>query len=389
MNVRIRVAHVITRLCQGGAQVNTFHSVRLATPDRFEVDLISGPTGGPEGSIESSIREAGLKITAIPTLVRNPSPLKDWQALRDLTQCFRARQYHIVHTHTSKAGFIGRWAAHRAGTPIIIHTPHGHIYDGYFRSLTARVYLALERRAARWTDRMVCLTGNEKAVYEKLSIGDPAKYTEIFSGIDLSAFKNIAAERDAVREEFAIPKNAFVVGGVGRLERVKGFTYLIGAARALSESIPDLHVLIAGDGAERQRLRTEAAALGSRVHFTGMRADIARLMAGMDILAVPSLNEGMGRVVLEAGASGLPVIAARVGGLPDVVEDGVTGILVPPRNPAALAEALASLASAPERRTAMGAAARRKVVPAFGLEAMVARIEALYEELIKEKHIVP
>jgi len=155
---RIRVAHVITRLCTGGAQENTFHTVRLANRDRFEVDLISGPTRGGEGSIEEAVRAAGIEIQREPLLVRSPAPLRDMITLWRLTRRFRDRQYDIVHTHTSKAGFLGRLAAERAGTPIVVHTPHGNIFHGYFSGWLTRIFVWMERHAARRTDRIIELT---------------------------------------------------------------------------------------------------------------------------------------------------------------------------------------------------------------------------------------
>jgi len=382
--IRVRVAHVITRLCRGGAQENTFHTVRLADRDRFEVDLISGPTTGPGGSIEPRLRDAGIPILRIPELVRRVSPLRDWRALRSLTRLFRERRYDIVHTHTSKAGFIGRVAARRAGVPLIVHTPHGHIFHGYFPALLTRIFVRMERYAAGFTDRIIALTARGIEEHLGQGIGRRDQYVAIFSGIDLEPFERARAVRTATREALGVAPDDLLVGGAGRLEPIKGFTYFIQAAEMIGGALPQARFVLAGDGSMRGVLERRAAGLGNRFRCLGFRADMADLMAALDIFVLPSNNEGMGRVLLECGAAGTPAVATNVGGVPEVLEDGATGILVPPRDPAALARAVIDLARDPIRRLRMGEAARTKVVPAFGLVRMVRLIEELYGTLIEE-----
>jgi len=394
---KIRVAHIITRLCKGGAQENTFHTVRLHNRKRFEVDLIAGHAHGPEGSIEEAVRAAGIEIQREPWLVRNPAPLRDLLTLHRLTERLHRGRYDIVHTHTSKAGWLGRIAAHRAGVPLVVHTPHGNIFDGYFPAPVTRAFVWMERHAARRTHRIIELTpgGIEEHLAE--GIGQREQYRVIFSGIDVSPYADAIAHRAATRaallpvvagspDPATCPSEGLLLfGAVGRLEPVKGFTHFIDAAHRVAAVLPNAHFILAGDGSQRAALERQAAPLGERFQFLGLRHDIPSLMAAFDILVVPSLNEGMGRVLLEAGAAAVPVVASRVGGIPDVVDDGETGLLVPPKDAAALADALLELAAQPERRRLMGDTARAKVVPAYSLEEMVRQIEALYEELLDEK----
>jgi glycosyltransferase involved in cell wall biosynthesis len=382
---KIRVAHVITRLCKGGAQENTFHTVRLADTERFEVDLISGPTHGREGSIEAAIGAAGIPILREPFLTRNPAPLRDWITLRRLTRRFREGRYDIVHTHMSKAGFLGRLAAERAGVPIVIHTPHGNVFHGYFHPALTRLFVWMERHGARRTDRIIELTkgGIEEHLAE--GIGRREQFSVVFSGIDVAPYENAFARREATRQALGVGAGELLVGGVGRLEPVKGFIHFIEAAHTISAELPHCRFALVGDGALADVLRRESEALGERFVFTGLREDMPDLMAAMDVLVVPSINEGMGRVLLEAGAAGVPVVASRVGGIPDIVDEGETGILVTPRDGEAIAAALRELLAAPERRKLMGATARAKVVPHYSLETMVRHIEALYEERLNEK----
>ena len=380
-----RVAHVITRLCKGGAQENTFHTVRLANRERFSPDLISGHTRGGEGSIEDTVRAAGIEILLEPALVREVAPMRDLLTLHHLTRLFREKRYDIVHTHTSKAGFIGRLAAARARVPIVVHTPHGNVFEGYFSKPVTRLFVGMERHAARKTDRIIELTPGGIEEHLARGIGRRGQYATIFSGIDLTPYDAAIRCREETRRALGVEPGAFLAGAVGRLEPVKGFKCLVSAARMLAREIPEAHFILAGQGSLENELRGQAADLGQRFQFLGPREDVPALMAAMDVFVLTSVNEGMGRVLLEAGASGTPAVATRVGGVPDVIEDGTTGILVPPRDPAAVAAAVQDLARNRECREAMGRAARAKVVPAYGLERMVGKIEALYDALIEEK----
>ncbi len=384
---RIRIAHVITRLCKGGAQENTFHTVRLADRDRFDVSLISGPATGAEGSIEDRVGAAEIEIVREPALVRQVSPLRDARALAGLVRKIRRGNFHIVHTHTSKAGILGRLAAKLAGVPIVVHTPHGNVFDGYFPPWKTRLFIAAERRTARWTDRLIELTPGGIEEHLAQGIGRRDQFVTIFSGIDLKPYSDARAQRAATRSTLGFREDEFVVGAVGRLEPVKGFSYFIAAAENIAARAPQARFVHAGDGSEASALRAKAGALNGRVKFLGLRDDVPALMAAFDVLVVPSLNEGMGRVILEAGAAGTPVVASRVGGIPEIVRDGTTGLLVPPRDAQSIAAAVLSLAGDRAKARAMGESARRFVAPDFSLDRMIMRIEALYEELVQEKQL--
>ncbi|MCC6795081.1 MAG: glycosyltransferase family 4 protein [Candidatus Hydrogenedentes bacterium] len=383
---RIRVAHVITRMGKGGAQENTFHTVCLANRDRYEVDLISGHTAHNEPSMEQTVRDAGIEIVRVKHLVRNPSPLNDLRAYNELLQIYRDRKYDIVHTHTSKAGYLGRMAAAKAGVPIIVHTPHGHIFFGYFNKLFTRFFTKLERDAALKSSKLIELT--QRGVDQHLAegVGTRDQWTSIFSGIDLAPFDEAIRARAATRQSLGVAPDEFLIGAVGRLEPVKGFSYFVRAARIVLDSMPSARFILAGDGAERESLEALAETLGPRFQFLGMRDDVPALMAAMDLCVVPSINEGMGRVILEAGAAGTPVVATNVGGIPEVVNETVTGLLVRPRDETGIASAVLSLAADRAQRERIGIAARDHVQK-FSLARMVEKIETLYEDLIREKRL--
>ena len=290
-----------------------------------------------------------------------------------------------MHTHTSKAGFIGRIAAARAGVPVIVHTPHGNVFHGYFNRWLSRIFVWMERHCARRSDRIIELTPGGIKEHLDEGIGRKEQFRVIFSGIDTAPFDAAIARREETRAALSVAPEDFLVGAVGRLEPIKGFAYFIEAAHRIAAEVPEARFVLVGQGALEAELRRAARPLAGRFFFTGPREDVPDLMAAMDVLAVPSINEGMGRVLLEAGAAGIPVVASRVGGIPDIVDDGETGLLVRPRDAAALANAVIELRAAPERRHLMGATARAKVVPHFSLESMVEQIENLYEEVLHEK----
>jgi len=386
---KIRVAHVITRLCKGGAQENTVHTVRMANRNRYEVDLIAGRLTGEEGNLEPEVEAAGIPILSVESLQREVAPFRDWTAYGELTRLFREKQYDIVHTHTSKAGIAGRWAAKKAGVPIVVHTPHGNIFDGYFSPGKTAVFKFIERRASALSDRMIELTPNGVEEYLTEGIGRREQFAVIHSGIDLSPYDDAIRKRDETRAALGVKPDELLVGGVGRLESVKGFSYFVEAAAEFLKAIPPSKCIHAGIGLEANSLAGKTNEWGDRFQFLGLRHDIPELMAAMDILIVPSLNEGMGRVILEAGAAETPCIGSSVGGIPDVIRNDETGLLVPAKDSGAIADAVTKLSKNPDMRIAMGKAARKFVVPEFGLDTMVERIEELYEELIKEKDLDP
>jgi len=412
---QIRVLHVITRMVKGGAQENTLATVAGIHGGGWSSALITGPALGAEGSLEPECQAAGVRPLHVPELVREISPGQDLAALRRLTALFRKERPHLVHTHTSKAGILGRIAARRAGVPAVVHTPHGHVFHSYAGGLKTRLFVQAERSCARMADRLIALTATELREHLELGVGAPGQWTTIHSGVDLAPFVDSAAAREGVRAELGIPPEARVIGTVGRLVPVKGQEYLLGALSHLGSAASGLHLLLVGDGPLYDPLVAQAREQGCRVvvhgptplqstselphshtaphsptvHFLGLRRDVPRLMAAMDLFALPSLNEGMGRVLVEAMAAELPCVASRVSGIPDVVEEGVTGLLTTPQDARALAGALAELLPQPARAREMGRAGRRRVVPAFGVERMLEELEALYREVLLEKGIGP
>ncbi|HPC32420.1 MAG TPA: glycosyltransferase family 4 protein, partial [Syntrophales bacterium] len=396
------VVHVITRFDKGGSAENTFLTVTGLDPARYETYLLAGSDGQDTAAAVSTpsaesaaaeenmarVQAAGVKTFIVPELVRPVAPLRDLRAFLRIRGLIRRLAPQIVHTHTSKAGIIGRLAAFSAGVPVVVHTPHGHVFWGYFGAVASRFFITLEKSASRLTDRLIMLTGQEKADHLRYRIAPPDKFVVIHSGVCLEPFLQITAADSRPDSDPAFPPDSFVIGTIGRLTAIKGQRYLLEAAAGLLREIPELICIIVGEGELRRELAARAASLGmgERAFFPGWRRDVPSYMAALDLFVMPSLNEGMGRVVVEAMAAGRAVIASDVGGLRDLVVHGENGLLVPPGNAAALAAAIRTLYRDPKRRRIMGQNGRMKA-PAFSAAAMIKKIDELYMNLLREKHV--
>jgi len=391
---KYKVIHVITRFDKGGSAENTFLTVRGLDPEKYEVILIRGlarqsPAGIPEArAIANNLEEAGkagVRILAIPELVRNIHPRDDLKALLKLVKIFRQERPHIVHTHTSKAGILGRWAARLSGVPVIIHTPHGHVFWGYFNRWETALYVFLERLTAAITDKIITLTEQENKDYLGRHIAPAGKFTTIHSGVALERFINGRVDPTDMKKELGIPANAFVVGTVGRLTAIKGHKYLIAAAQEALLTTPGMIFVFLGDGNLLDVLKAQADEAGIRdnVRFLGWRQDVAGVMSTFDIFVLPSLNEGMGKVLVEAMAMGKPIIASAVGGIPDLVVHGKNGLLVPGADAEAIAGSIELLCRDPARRKIMGE--KGKVMAAdYSAESMIRKIDRLYGALLED-----
>ena len=272
-----RILHIITRLDVGGSSENTILSVTRMPPEEFACGLVSGWTKEPSPGIARCLAERNIQWTVVPALRREIHPLRDLCALRALRRQIREGRPKIVHTHTSKAGFLGRLAARLEHVPHIVHTPHGHVFGGYFSPAATRVFIGLERLAARWTDRIVTLTDAEAAQHLALGIGRPGQFITIASGVDLGNIASAAPVR--------LAPHGPVIGTVGRLTSIKGHQHLIDAVPEILSRCPAAHVVLVGDGELRQALteRTRRLGVDSRVIFTGYREDIPALIAAWTV----------------------------------------------------------------------------------------------------------
>lgn len=374
-----RILHVITRLVVGGAQENTVATAAGLRARGHDVLLCSGPTDGTEGSLVGRARRLGIPLVVVPDLVREVSPARDAAALVRLHRLVREGAFDVVHTHTSKAGVLGRLAAGLARSPAIVHTPHGHVFDGYFGPWATRTFVAIERACARLTHAMVAISEECRADHLRLGIGRPERFVTIPSGIPAPP-----ADRAAARRALGVRQGDLVVGCVGRLVPVKGQQVLLDAFARAAAGCPNGRLVLVGDGPARENLeaRVARAGLDGSVRFLGLRDDVPALLAGFDLYVQPSLNEGMGRALAQAMAAGLPVVATDAPGPLSLVGRDGAGVIVRRGAVDDLAGAIAGLLADPAARERLGRAGRRRAETFWGEDDMVDAIERLYGEIL-------
>ena len=371
----MRVTHIITRLVVGGAQENTLATLRgLRQKPGLEVKLISGPTTGPEGSLEHEAAEIPGLLTLVPELVRPVHPLKDFIAFRKLERILREQKPDLVHTHSGKAGILGRLAAQRAGVPIIIHHIHGPSFGTFQGALANFVFTAAERHAAKVTDHFFCSAEAMTKLHLAAGIGKPAMFTRIFSGFDLEPF--LRATNDlALRQKLGLNEDHFVIGKIGRIFRLKGHADLVAAFGKILPQIPHARLLLVGDGALRGEIENQIHKLGlaGKVIFAGLvpPGEVARYVGIMDCLAHLSYREALSRALPQALAAGKPVVAYDFDGADEICLENETGFLVRTGDTTAAAQRLLQLANDPALREQFGRAGAAFVRANFSVEKMV------------------
>ena len=375
---RIRVLHFHTLPVVSGSGINTFLTMKGTPADRFRVALACAPGG----RLVELVRAAGMDVHEIPSLVQPLRPARDLAALAAMVRLLRRERIHVAHTHNSKAGFLGRLAARLARTPVVVHTVHGFAFHDAESAWRRRLFRALERMAADWADHTIFISQPLIEWADREGILRPGRYSKIYSGIDVESFRrHAAADPTPVRRSLGLGPGDRVVGLVAKLWEGKGHRVALEALARIRPEVPEARLLLVGEGPLEPELRRRAAELGvaDAVVFAGFRTRIAEITAACDLCILPSFFEGMGRVLLEAGAAGRAVVASRVGGIPDVVEHGVTGLLVPPGDARALARAVRELLCDPERAARMGRAARERIRERFDAGVMARRIVEVYE----------
>ena len=371
----MRVTHVITRLVVGGAQENTLATIHgLRQKPGVEVKLISGPTTGPEGSLEPEAAKIPGLLTIVPELVRPVHPLKDFIALRKLEKILREQKPDIVHTHSGKAGILGRLAAKRAGVPIIIHHIHGPSFGKFQGALANFIFTAAEKHAAKVTDHFFCSADAMTKLYLAAGIGQPAMFTRIFSGFNLEPFLN-ATNDLGLRKKLGLEANHFVIGKIGRIFRLKCHADLLTAFAKILPQVPDARLLFVGDGALRGEIESQIRALGltDKVIFAGLvpPGEVARYIGIMDCLAHLSYREALSRALPQALAAGKPVVAYDFDGADEVCLENETGFIVHTGDMDAAAQRLLQLANDAALREKFGRAGTAFVRENFSVEKMV------------------
>jgi glycosyltransferase involved in cell wall biosynthesis len=381
----MRVTHVITRLIVGGAQENTVATVLgLRHKTGVEVDLVTGPTAGREGTLEHLL-EVNVPLEVEPHLVRPVHPFHDVLAWQRLTRRFRRTQPDIVHTHSGKAGVIGRLAAARAGVPVVVHTIHGPSFGPFQGALANRIFTQAERRAGRVTTHFISVAEAMTEQYLAASIGRREQYSTIWSGFDLAPF--LTASNDLVlRARLGIGPEDLVIGKIARLFKLKGHDDLFAAAREIVRQVPQAKFLLVGDGPWRDRFERQLEQSGLKRHFifTGLvpPAEVSHHVGVMDVLVHLSRREGLPRALPQAMAAGKPVVAYDCDGAREVCVPDQTGFLLPAGDQSGLIQAVIALAQSPALRHQLGERGRQLARERFEVGRMVEAIHACYLNLL-------
>ncbi len=383
----IRVVRIIARLNVGGPAIHATLLADRLDPARFRTTLVTGAEAASEGNYLSLHGGGPRDLVQIPELGREISGARDLGSLRALMGVIRRERPHVVHTHAAKAGALGRVAAALCRVPVVVHTYHGHVLRGYFSPRKEQVYRGIERALARVTDELIAVTPRVRQELLDMGIGRPDRFSVVPLGFDLERFADAAAHRGELRSELGVPAEAPMVGIVARLVPIKAHEVFFAAARRLHAARPDMRFVVVGDGERRAELEQLVTTSGLQgvTHMLGWRADLARIYADLDVVALTSRNEGSPVALIEAMACGRPVVSTRVGGVPDVVRDGETGWLVDMDDADALAERVMDVLDLPDRGAEVAAAARRAVHDTYGADRLVGDVEALYDRLLRRK----
>ena len=382
----MRIAHIITRLIIGGAQENTVLTVAgLRHRHGDDVTLITGPAEGPEGDLFDQARRLDLKVELMPELVRPIRPATDARAYWRLRRAIRRLGPEVVHTHSSKAGILGRAAAWAERVPAVVHTIHGLPFGPSETPRRNRAYRLLERWAARRCHAIVSVCDAMTAQALAAGVGRPEQYRTVYSGMDVEAFLHPRRPRDQVRGELGLAEDEVAFGTVARLFERKGHDDILAAAPAVLAANPKVRFVFIGDGVLRDRLLAEADRLGVRhaLVLTGLVPPgcIPELLGALDAVVHASLREGLARVLPQALLVGRPAISYDVDGAREVVGPE-TGILLRPRDIGGLTEAILRLAADPALRVALGSEGRRRFADQFRHETMTDQLRSLYLRLL-------
>jgi glycosyltransferase involved in cell wall biosynthesis len=387
---RIKVMRIIARLIIGGPTIHVVLLNSAINNEMFESVLVCGsPNPGEQPMLDLAL-EHNIKPISIPEIVGVATfTLRDVKALVKLFRLIRHERPDIVHTHTAKAGFVGRLAARLAGVPIILHTYHGHVLHGYYSPLKTWLLRRMEQALGCFSDGIIAVSEQVKQDLVSYGVASPEKITVIPLGFNLQSFLDCEKYRGEFRRELGLNNGARLIGIVGRIFPIKNHRLFLDSAAQVASEEPDSRFVIVGDGALRPEMERRARELGiaHKVIFTGWRRDLPRIYADLNALVISSDNEGTPVSVIEAMASGVPVVGTNVGGVSDLITDGKTGYLVPPRDPGELAKAVLRLIRRAETASYMSQTARAMVIQRYTVQRLIFDMEALYRNLLLKKGV--
>lgn len=383
----MRIAHIITRLIIGGAQENTvFCCEDLIREHGDDVLLITGPPLGPEGSLIDRARESGVPMEMVPELRRAIHPWNDLRSYGRLKRILRDFQPDVVHTHSAKGGLLGRAAARAVGVPAIIHGVHGAPFHPYQSAAARKFFCACERWAASRCDAFVSVADAMTDLMVDAKVAPREKFTTVYSGMEAEPLLEAGRHRDRVRRELGYGPEHVVVGKIARLFHLKGHEYVIAAAKRVVDANPNVRFLFIGDGilTEQHLERIRAAKLEDYFQLTGLVPPerIPELIGAMDVVVHTSLREGLARVLPQGLIASRPVVSYDVDGAREVVINGETGYLLPPKSIDPLADALIELAGDEALRRRLGEEGRRRFTEQFRHEAMTRQLREIYQRVL-------
>jgi glycosyltransferase involved in cell wall biosynthesis len=384
----IRVLRVIARLNMGGPALHVAYLTDGLRERGYETTLVAGELARGEESMAFVAEERGVEVMPLPALGREIAPVRDAIATLRLAQLIRELRPDIIHTHTAKAGAVGRTAARLAGSDaIVVHTFHGHVLRGYFGAPKAYAFRLLERWLARRTDALIAVSPQVRDDLVALGVAPAEKFAVVRLGIELARRVSPNGSREDVRRLLGVPGERFLVGWVGRMTGVKRTDDILLGLKGLRERGVDASLCLVGDGPDREHVERRAHQLGLARHclYLGYQDDVAGWYAAFDAFVLPSANEGTPVSAIEALAAGRPVVANRVGGVPDVVRDGEDGYLVELGDVEGLAERLGRLAADPALRDRMGAAGRDRVLGRYAVDRLIDDVDRLYRSLLETR----
>jgi glycosyltransferase involved in cell wall biosynthesis len=386
---KIRIIRIFSRLNIGGPSIHVILVTAVLDHAKFESTLVIGQESALEGNMLDMAERYGVKPIIIPCLGREISLWNDLRATLILWRLIRRYRPLIVHTHTSKAGFSGRLAAHLARVPIIVHTFHGHVFSGYFGPFMTQIFVWLERMLARWSDAIITVSDSLKVQLLARKIAPSKKIEVIELGLNLEPYLALSGHSNCLRLEMGLDSSHFLVGIVGRLVPVKDHYNFLEAAKIASKVDPLIRFAVIGNGELREELGQMVRKFGleKSVYFAGWRKELAPIYADLDLVALTSKNEGTPVSIIEGSAAGKPVVATCVGGVPDMITHGWDGLLVPSEDPQALADAILQIRRNPHMAEEFVARARTRVAEKHSTRRLVMNLEALYFRLIRQKGI--
>lgn len=390
-NLSVNVVHIITRLILGGAQENTLLTVEDQQRDwHDQVTLITGPALGPEGSLLERASAGGLHVRIVPEMRRSIHPWRDWQSYRSLIRLLRDLRPEVVHTHSSKAGILGRAAAWKLGIPAV-HTIHGPAFHPFQSRAAYHAFRKAEIWGARRCARLISVCDAMTEQYVLAGVAPREQFVTVYSGMEVEPFLNPTRPRAVVRQELGFEPQHVVIGKIARLFHLKGHEYVIAAARTVLARQPQARFLFVGDGLLREALERTIAAAGltDKFVFTGLvpTTQVPELVHAMDIVVHTSLREGLARVLPQGLIAGKPIVSYDVDGAREVCLPDVTGFLLPPQAVDELAAALVRLVEDPRLRQKLGETGRQRFTEQFRHQTMTRRLREIYAEVVRENRL--